>query len=124
MFKFKNNNPLNILTGDCAVRACSTLLNRSWEDTYVDISRKGLSLCRMPTENGVWGAYLRDNGFVRESIGNTCPTCYAVRDFAFDHPTGVYALGLDGHVTSLIDGTYYDTWDCGDETVLYYWKER
>ena len=124
MYKFLNKNPRQLITGDCAIRACSTLTNQSWEDTYIDISRKGLNLCRVQTDNGVWGSYLRDNGFVRGGVENTCPTCYTVRVFAFDNPKGVYALGLDGHVVALIDGTWYDTWDCGDETVLYYWKER
>lgn len=124
MFKFENKNPLNLLTGDCAIRTCSTLLGESWEESYVSVSRKGLDLCRMPTDNGVWGAYLRDNGFIRLGVENTCPTCYTVRDFAYDHPRGEYALGLDGHVVALMNGTWYDTWDCGDETVLYYWKER
>lgn len=124
MYKYLNKNPRNLITGDCAIRACALLTDKSWEDTYIDISRKGLTLCRVQTDNGVWGSYLRDNGFVRGGVENTCPTCYTVRDFAFDHPKGVYALGLNGHVTSLVDGTYFDTWDCGDETVLYFWKER
>ena len=124
MYKFLNLNPRNLITGDCAIRAIAKTLNGSWEDIYIGVCRKGMALYRIPTENGVWGAYLRDNGFVRESIGNTCPSCYTVRDFAFDHSEGVFVLGLENHAVALIDGTWYDTWDCGDETVLYYWKER
>ena len=124
MYKFKNENPCNIITGDCAIRACATLLNQSWEDAYIGISRKGLSMCRIQSDNSVWGAYLHDNGFEKGNMGNTCPTCYTVRDFAYDNPQGVYALGCEGHVVALIDGTYYDTWDCGDEAVFFYWKER
>ncbi len=124
MFKYLNKNPKQLITGDCAIRACATALDKSWEDAYVDISRKGLTMSRVQTDNGVWGAYLRDNGFERHGVGNTCPVCYTVRDFAFDHPRGLYVLGMQGHTVCMEDSTWFDTWDCGDETVLYYWKER
>lgn len=124
MYKYLNKNPLNLNTGDCVIRAISTVLDDSWDNVYVDLSRKGLSMFRILTDNGVWGAFLRDKGFIRGSVDNSCPACYTIRDFAFDNPEGAYVLGTGNHAVALIDGTYYDTSDCGDETVLYYWKAR
>ena len=124
MYEYLNLNPMNLKTGDCVIRAIANSLNQSWEDTYIGVCRKGLQLFRMPTDNGVWGAYLHDRGFEKGTVENMCPTCYTVRDFAFDNPTGGYVLGTGSHAVSLIHGTYYDTWDSGDEVVSYYLKER
>ena len=40
------------------------------------------------------------------------------------HPDGVYVLGLQGHVVTVVDGLYYDTWDSGERLVLNYWKRE
>ena len=47
---------------------------------------------------------------------------YTVEDFCIDHPHGVYVLGCDGHVLTVVDGLYYDSWDSGGEVPIYYWE--
>ena len=78
----------------------------------------------MPNANHVWGAYLRRKGFKRHSIPETCPDCYTVSDFCRDFPHGVYVLATNGHVLAVVDGDWYDTWDSGGETPLYYWRKE
>lgn len=124
MYKRYNANPIQNRGADCTVRAISTVLNKSWEDTYMDICDCGLKLYDMPSANNVWGAYLTDRGYTRHIIPNTCPHCYTVRQFAKEHPRGKYILALHGHVVACIDGDYYDSWDSGDEVPIYYWKKK
>ena len=76
----------------------------------------------MPNANHVWGAYLRRKGFKRHSIPETCPDCYTVSDFCRDVPRGVYVLATNGHVLAGVNGDWYDTWDSGGETPIYYWE--
>lgn len=116
-----NPNPLRSRVGDCAVRAVSKATNQDWETSYAGLYVKGYSMGDLPSANSVWGSYLHDKGFVREIIPNTCPDCYTVRDFCADHPYGMYVLALEGHVVTVVDGDYFDTWDSGEEPVLYYW---
>lgn len=78
----------------------------------------------MPSANHVWGAYLRAKGFTRRIVPDTCPDCYTVREFAEEHPHGTYILALSGHVVAVKDGNYYDTWNSGDETPIYYWFRK
>jgi hypothetical protein len=75
----------------------------------------------MPSANNVWGAYLKGKGFKRNIIPTECPDCYTVRDFCREHPRGTFILALSTHVVAVINGDYYDTWDSGDETPIYYW---
>ena len=119
-----NPNPTGAKVGDCVVRALSKALGQTWEETYIDLSVEGLLMGDLPSANAVWGAYLRRKGFEREIIPNTCPDCYTVEDFCADYPKGVYVLALDGHVVSVVDGQYYDTWQSGREVPIYYWHRK
>lgn len=122
MFKFYNANPSKKLVGDCTIRAISTITEIDWMTTKINIFLESCLMYDMSSANSVWHKYLNNLGYKRYSVPNTCPYCYTVRDFCNDNPYGRFLLGLDGHVVAVIDGDYYDTWDCGDEIVLYYWK--
>lgn len=124
MYKKINVNPVCRRGDDCTVRAIATALNKTWEEVYVDLCVYGLKECDMPSSNHVWGAYLLDRGYTRHIVPNTCPYCYTVRQFAEDNPDGTYILALHGHVVCCKDGCYMDSWDSGDEVVVYYWKKE
>ena len=78
----------------------------------------------MPHSNSVWGAVLRENGFKREAIPNTCPECYNAEDFCNDHPEGTYVLGFGRHTATVKDGILYDSWCSLEEIPQYYWKKE
>lgn len=124
MWIFYNNNPESARVGDCTIRAIAKALNEGWEDTYIGVTVEGIRLHDMPSANRVWGAYLRTKGFTRRPLETICSDCYTVEDFAKAHPQGTYILALSGHVVCVIDGDWYDTWDSGQETPLYYWERR
>ena len=119
-----NKNNKKKLVGDCVIRAIATLLNVDWDDVYLDITTKGFYMKDMPSSNEVWSSYLRDVGFERYVIPNSCPDCYTVKDFCIDNPQGQFLLATGSHVIAVIDGSYYDTWDSGDEVPIYYWQRR
>lgn len=119
MWRMYNPNPTGKRMGDCTVRAVAAATRQDWRHAYLAICLEGLEMCDMPSSNAVWGGYLRACGFIRRGLPDACPECETVRDFAGEHPRGVYVLALDGHVVTLIDGDWYDTWDSGDERVLY-----
>lgn len=121
MFIRFNENPTGRFVGDCAVRAVSLALGTSWEDSYWMLAENGFLMGDMPSSDSVWGAALRERGFRREAIKNTCPDCYTVAEFAKDHPRGTFVLKTDQHVTTVIDGDIYDSWNTSDEAVQYYW---
>lgn len=124
MFIFTNPNPTGKLTGDCVIRAISIALNATWEQTYMDLCLKGLSMCDLPNANSVWGAYLKEKGFERYAIPNTCPDCYTIRDFTIDNPTGTYVLATGTHIVSVIDGDIYDSWDSSNEIPTFYFHKE
>lgn len=119
-----NPNPTGRLVGDCAVRAISKALDVDWETAYLMITKNGYAMGDMPSSDSVWGAVLRQNGFYRKSIPNTCPDCYTVDDFCRDNPTGTYVLGFGGHVATVENGDLYDSWDSSWLFPVYVWYRK
>lgn len=124
MFVQMNPNPHRKTVGDCVIRAISTATGKEWDEVYLELMLIGYDMKDMPNANEVWGAYLRHNGYTRQSIPNTCPDCYTVRDFAKDNPVGTFVLGTGTHAVCVKQGNYYDTADSGDEVPVYVWKKE
>lgn len=124
MWKLFNNNPTGRNVGDCAVRAVSKALDVSWETAYIMIASNGFSMGDMPSSDSVWGSVLRQNGFYRKAIPNTCPDCYTAEDFARDNPIGTFVLGFGGHVATIVDGYLYDAWNSSGEIPVYVWFRK
>lgn len=124
MFIEYNPNPSRKLVDDCVIRAICKLTGQSWDAVYTELMILGMQFHDWPVKNYIWGRYLKDLGFDRTALPDTCPDCYTVKDFCKDYPYGDYILALDGHVVAVSNGDYYDTWDSGDEVPLYYWKRR
>lgn len=124
MFKYKNKNKLGRIVGDCVIRAISTLLNQTWDETYIGIVIQGFISADMPSSDDVWGDYLFYKGYERCVLPHKCPDCLTVREFAERYDTGRYLLFVGGHVVAVINGKYYDTWDSGDKVVIYFFQKR
>lgn len=119
MFKRFNPNPMAARVGDCTVRAMSKATGKDWQHVYIQLCLYGLLMSDMPSANSVWGAYLSDMGYVRKMAPDGC----TVSEFARVHQNGIYIMALSGHVVTVVDGDWYDTWDSGEEIPLYYWKK-
>lgn len=119
-----NPSPTGRNVGDCAVRAVAKALGTDWETAYLLIAKAGYQMGDMPSSNSVWGAILRQNGFYRSAIPNTCPDCYTAEDFCKDHPSGTFVLGFGNHVATVQDGYIYDTWDSTNEIPQYFWYRK
>ena len=109
---------------DCSVRALAKALGIDWEDAHIKQDMAAIQMGDMAHGDSVWGAVLRQNGFRREAIPNTCPDCYTVEDFCRDHPNGTFVVRVDDHVLTVVDGDIYDTWDSSKEIPLYYWYKE
>lgn len=121
---FKNPNPKKRRVGDCVIRAMSIGLDQSWDDVYYQLSGYGYDAKDMPSSNSVWDEMLRDYGFVRAVVPDTCrDVCYTVKDFCYDNRSGLYILGTGDHVVTVKNGDYLDTWDSGDEVPIYYYRK-
>lgn len=123
MLEFYNPNPVGRMVGDCAVRAVSKALDISWEEAYLRMCKNGFLMGDMPSSDTVWGAILREEGFKRSIIPDSCPQCYTAEDFANDNPKGTFVLGFGGHCVCIKDGIIFDSWDSSKEIPTYVWHK-
>lgn len=124
MWRKFNPNPRGCSVGDCAIRAISAATGRPWESAFAGLMLEGFLLGDMPSANRVWGAYLERQGFSKFLVKAGLADFYTVSDFARDHPDGVYVLGCSGHVLTIIDGDWWDSWDSGHECPIYFWQRK
>ena len=118
-----NPNPVSRKVNDCSVRAITKALDTDWETAYVKTAMNGFAMGDMPNADSVWGAVLRQNGFKKETIPDSCPDCYTAEDFARDNPVGTFVLGFGSHVATIVDGNLYDSWDSSKEIPVYVWRK-
>ena len=123
-YKEFNPNPIAARVGDCAVRAVAKALDVDWERAYIMLTINGFAMGDMPSADVVWGATLRQNGFKRYIIPDTCPMCYTAADFCEEHPVGTYVLGFGGHTATVVDGDLYDSWDSSQLAPQFYWGKE
>jgi hypothetical protein len=120
MFIKYNPNPFGNVIGDCTVRALCAATGFTWTEAFIKLCLQSICMGDMPSSNRVWGTYLEENGYKY----NTCPFCYTINEFCKDHPTGTYILGTGTHVVCVKDGNYYDTWDSGEKTPIYFFTKE
>lgn len=123
-YRFYNPNPSNIRVGDCVIRALSKALKKSWEGIYVSLCAEGLLFHDMPSSDYVWGMFLKKNGFQQKMVESICPDCTTVQRFADNHPDGVYVVKTQSHTICIREGCWWDSWNSGEEIVLYFWQKE
>lgn len=119
-----NPNPVALDGIDCTVRALTKALDVPWEKAYTMLAANGFAMADMPNANHVFNATLRQHGFKRYIIPNSCPDCYTLADFAADHPQGLYVLAFGDHVCTLVSGDWYDSWNSANRVPMFYWTRE
>ena len=123
MWQYANLNPMGKSVGDCTVRAIAIATKRAWVETYLDLCLTGMVMADMPSANAVSTAYLKSKGFRRRTIPDDCPECYTISDFCKDYTKGTYIIGTGSHLTAVIDGDLFDSWDSSNECPVYYFEK-
>jgi len=116
MYRYYNNNPHNRHIDDCSIRSLSVLTNRSWDEVYNELSYLANKDSLMMDSVMFLEDYL-DNRYPRE-----CHYSKTVGEFAKEYPRGKYAITMNGHITALIDGVLYDTFDPSERIMRCAWK--
>lgn len=124
MWIYYNPNPTGRSVGDCAVRAIAKALDTDWEHAFMLIATNAFGMGDVISSDSVWGSVLREHGFYRTSIPDTCPICYTAEDFCRDNPKGIFVLGFGGHVATVVDGSLYDSWDSSQENPQFVWFKK
>ena len=120
-----NANPKKRKTTDCVIRAISTALNNSWENTYrslVDFSIKRGLMCN---DKRAYTNYLKAKGYeMLKMPRRNDNTRYTVKEFIDElaEANTIYIISVANHLTVVKDRVLLDTWNCSRKSVGNYWK--
>lgn len=117
-FVYYNRNDDKVSRNDCVTRAISL----AGDLPYNEVRRKLRYTARLlGCDKLCVSCY---EFLIREVFGGTPVNCegMSVEEFSQLHPYGTYLLRMDGHITTLIDYTVYDIFDCRDTEITNAWR--
>lgn len=118
MYKFYNANSKGNFVNDCVIRAISVAEGKSWDTTYDELSE-------IAQKNGI---LLDDVNFVEDYLDNrykrVCHYSKTVGEFINEFKKGTYLITMEGHITVVIDGVLYDTFDCRKRRMWCSWEVK
>ena len=116
MYSFYNANAKGNFVNDCVVRAISVAENKTWDQTYEELS------CIAQEE----GILLDDVNFVESYLDSKYRRVphlsMTVGDVIEEFPEGIFLITMNGHITVIVDGVLYDTFDCRDRKIRCIWN--
>lgn len=128
MYKYYQPNEKDLKDdyGNCVIRALCKALNKNWRETFILCCDYALEVqcpinC-LPLK--LSKDFFNKLGFTYNGIsnkkGSKRPT---VESFAKEHKKGIYVLSVANHFVTVVDGVYYDTWDCGYKSLYGYYEK-
>ena len=114
-YSYYNANPLNRRVNDCTVRAISLATKRTWDTTFEELSKMAQAQAIMPDDVTYIDEYLERK--YHKICGCKDKIEITVEEFVDTHPHGIYLITMRGHITCVIDGCIYDTFDPRDRIV-------
>ena len=118
MYKYYNQNKDGRHINDCTVRAISLAQNKTWDETYKELSN-------LARERGMMFdsvEFVED--YLDERYYRQCHYSKTVGEFADEFIKGTYLITMNGHITCCIDGVIIDTFDCRDRIMRCCWKVK
>ena len=108
---------------DCVVRAIANATGTPYKTVFEDLMEVGLEMCAWPNQDFVWMEYLNRLGWKK----NKCPRdsngkLIKLRNWE-NHPDTAIVINSN-HLTAIVDGACFDTWDCTYRPVNTYWTQE
>ncbi len=119
IYKFKNVNPLGNRELDCVCRAISLATNKDYYEVENDLNLIG-QLFKCEKLCVCCYKYLLDYVYGLQRIEEV--QGLTIYDFAHIYRDGTYIVRVKNHLTTVIDGYCYDTWDCTSEVIDIVWQ--
>ena len=108
MYEYYNNNPLKRNVNDCSVRAIALATEKSWDETYRELSDfarvQGITFSEVE--------FIDD--YLEKRYEKYCvdrSRFIALEDFLNEKLPGRWLITMGGHITAVVNGICYDTFD-------------
>lgn len=121
MFVKENINPKSKKRTDCVIRAIAKAEGKTWLEVYDELTEIGRKHYSVQNDPFIYGKYLAKYPTidVKYEIDGKKKR-YTVKDIC--RFKGTFIIQIANHLTTVIDGKYYDNWDCGNKSAYRIWK--
>lgn len=121
-----NDKDLKDKHADCVIRALSKVFDCSWTEAYdmhSVVARKyqALDIFSLPIKER--NEAVRELGLERQVMSRSRRRM-TVKEFAVMNSKGRFIADVAHHVVAIVDGKYYDTWDCGWRPMYTYYEVK
>lgn len=129
-FHYHNANPKNRITGDCTFRAICTALEKPWETVVMEMAELSCRTGYAINDKKGIERYLKEQGWVKmpqpKKWDGTKYTgkefCENLKRFELCGRDSRIVANIGGHhITAIIEGKVWDTWDSTDGCIGNYW---
>lgn len=120
MYKYYNANPLGRIVNDCTVRAIALATEQSWDATYRELSD-------FAREQGITFSEIEFiNKYLEERYKHYCfaEKITTLKDFLNLNLPGRWLVTMSGHITCVINGVCYDTFDPSNRYIWCVYKVK
>ena len=125
IFHFHNANPKCRNASDCVARAISVALSQDWETTIRELTELGIKRGLVFNEPKCYDAYLESKGWqkMKEPRDKNNKKIRVAQYLKTPGAKGGVILAHVGshHLTVIVDGVVWDTWDCSLQTMHTYY---
>lgn len=126
-FKIMQPNPSEpqdkSVKGDCVVRAFAIAGDLTWLEAYDLLAANARKTYNMPNDKHNYDTVFQEFGFKRMKMGLTANRKRTtVEQFCKTHPKGRYILRLAHHLSAVVNGVCYDTWNPARLTIYHYYE--
>lgn len=127
-FQMFNPNPTESQSGkskkcDCYVRAFAIAGDITWLEAFDLLVAKARETYNVPGDSANLKAVFEDFGFVAKQLKVAKgKKRMRVADFCKKHRKGRFILKVANHLTAVVDGVCYDSWNTANCCIYKYWE--
>jgi len=122
IFLYFNAHPDNKNVGDCVKRAITLCSNMDYQTVQNELNRyKKITNAKKFNDRKNFQPYVekvlkwkRLKGYSNIKVG----------EFAKEHSNGTYLIKIRKHLTAVVDGVIYDTWNCSYKAINKVWQVK
>ena len=127
-FKMFNPNPTESQSGkskkgDCVIRAFAIAADLTWLEAFDLLVANARLTYNVPNDKHNYTEVFKQQGYesipVKIKAGKKRMT---VLEFCKKNKKGRFILRLANHLTAVVDGVIYDSWNTSDLCIYKYWK--
>jgi hypothetical protein len=116
---YEHYNPSNQRKNDCSARSLAKVLDKD----YWQVLKELKTLKRLNRETRYYNLtnikrYMKKYPFNKLKVRKQ-----RISKFIDTHPIGKYIITTTDHLTCVIDGVLYDSWDCSELKVEEVWQK-